>query len=106
MDEANQPGSASVVLEDELIFTLADLSGACRVHAETVIALVEEGVLEPQGEDTQHWRFTGANLRRAQAALRLQRDLGVNLAGAALALDLLDEIQILRARVATLERSP
>lgn len=106
MNEENQRGSVGVVLEEELIFTLADLSGACRVHTETVVALVDEGVLEPQGADTQHWRFTGASLRRAQAALRLQQDLGINLAGAALALDLLDEIQMLRARVAALERSP
>jgi chaperone modulatory protein CbpM len=33
-----------------------------------------------------------------RCALRLERDLGVNLAGAALALDLLDELNRLRAR--------
>ena len=32
-------------------------------------------------------------------AWRLQRDLGVNLAGAALALQLLDEVQTLRAQI-------
>jgi len=32
-------------------------------------------------------------------ASRLQRDLGVNLAGAALALQLLDEIETLRAHI-------
>jgi chaperone modulatory protein CbpM len=32
-------------------------------------------------------------------ALGLQRDLGINLAGAALALQLLDEVEALRARL-------
>lgn len=98
------PRGGGVILEEELSFTLAELSGACRVHAETLVALVEEGVLDPEGEDALHWRFTGTNLRRAQMALRLQRDLGVNLSGAALALELMEEIEALRARLATLDR--
>lgn len=93
------------MLEEELSLTLAELSGACRVHAEMVVALVEEGVLDPQGEDTLHWRFSGSNLRRARMALRLQHDLGVNLSGAALALELMEEIDALRARLAALDRS-
>ena len=36
-------------------------------------------------------------------AHRLQRDLGLNLAGVALALELLDEIEALRSRISALE---
>jgi chaperone modulatory protein CbpM len=46
--------------------------------------------------DASEWRFSGAALRRARIALRLERDLGVNLPGVALALDLLEELQRLR----------
>lgn len=99
------PQGRGAILEEELSFTLAELTGACRVHAEMVVALVEEGVLDPQGEDPLQWRFSGVNLRRARMALRLQRDLGLNLSGAALALELMDEIDALRARLAALERS-
>jgi len=35
-------------------------------------------------------------LKRLQIAIRLQQDLGVNLAGSALVLDLLEEMQALR----------
>jgi chaperone modulatory protein CbpM len=42
-------------------------------------------------------------MRRATVSLRLQRDLGVNLAGVALALQLLDEVEALRARINALE---
>jgi chaperone modulatory protein CbpM len=36
-------------------------------------------------------------------ALRLKRDLGVNIAGAALAIDLLEELEELRARLQRFE---
>jgi chaperone modulatory protein CbpM len=42
------------------------------------------------------WRFSGTALRRARTALRLQRDLEINLPGVALALELLEEIDKLR----------
>lgn len=64
-----------------------------------IVALVDEGVLTPSGPTPAHWRFTGVHLHRAGVAVRLQRDLGINLAGAALALHLLDEMETLRAQL-------
>lgn len=92
-----------IIVDDETELTLAELSRACSVHAEWVISLVEEGILEPFGTNPSHWRFTGASLSRARTARRLQRDLDVNLAGVALALELIDEIESLRCRLAGLE---
>ena len=86
-----------IVLEEQVELTLAEVSRSCSVHAEYIIELVEEGVLAPVGRDPRGWRFTGSQIRRASIALRLQRDLGVNLAGVALALELLDELNALRA---------
>jgi chaperone modulatory protein CbpM len=88
-----------IILEEQVELTLAEMSRSCAVHAEYIIELVEEGVLAPVGRDQRAWRFTGGQVRRASIALRLQRDLGVNLAGVALALELLDELNGLRARV-------
>ena len=62
-------------------------------------ALVDEGLISPEGNVPEHWRFSGMQLRRARVAVRLQRDLGVNTAGAALALQLLEEIDVLRAQL-------
>jgi len=88
-----------VVVEEEIQFTLADLCRACRADSAQVIVLVDEGVLEPAGSSPEDWLFSGPSLRRARAALRLARDLELNVAGAALVLDLLDEIEILRSRL-------
>ncbi len=94
-----------IVLDDEAEFTLGELCRACSMHAEWLIGLVEEGILEPSGSDRAHWRFTGVQLRRARMVFRLQRDLDINLAGAGLALNLIDEIDALRARLEVLERT-
>lgn len=87
------------VLEEEVELTLGELCHACRVPAERVFELVAEGVVEPLGRNPARWRFRGVSVRRARCVLRLERDLGVNLAGAALALDLLEELEAMRARL-------
>jgi chaperone modulatory protein CbpM len=85
--------------EEQFQLTLADLCRACAVHAERIVELVDAGVLEPEGREPARWIFDGASLHRALAALRLQRDLEMNLAGVALTLELLDEINALRGRL-------
>jgi chaperone modulatory protein CbpM len=91
------PGKTVVVLDEEEI-SLADLTRTCRVHAEWVMELVEEGVIEPRAPAPQ-WRFSATTIVRVQKARRLQDDLGVNLPGVALALELLDRIDALEARL-------
>lgn len=88
-----------LVVEEELHLTLFELCQASSVPEPEIRAWVGEGVLEPMGGAPEEWRFAGASLRRALIALRLSRDLEVNLAGIALALDLLDEITALRSRL-------
>jgi chaperone modulatory protein CbpM len=85
------------VLEDYDLISIGDLCRSCTVEIETVTLLVDEGILDPVGSDVETWQFTVTSLRRVKTAIHLQRDLGVNLAGAALALELLD-------RIAELER--
>ena len=84
--------------EPEIELSLIELCQACRAPEEEVRTWVLEGVLEPSGDRPEEWRFTGSSLRRAQTAFRLSRDLEVNLAGIALALNLLDEIAVLKSR--------
>lgn len=97
------PQLSGIILEEQTELSLADVCRACAVHAEYIIELVEEGVLVPVGREPISWRFTGTHMRRATVSVRLQRDLGINLAGVALALQLLDEVEALRARINALE---
>ena len=92
-----------IIVEEATEFTLGELSRACGKPAEWILALVEEGVIEPVGADQTHWRFRGHCLRRVRIVQRLQSDLGLNLEGAALALELLEEVETLRNRLAAIE---
>lgn len=94
-----------LILEDQTELSLDDLCRACAAQAERIVELVDEGLLTPAHTVPGEWRFTGVHVQRARVALRLESDLGVNLAGAALALELLDELDTLRARVQRLEAS-
>ncbi len=87
------------VLDEMVSLSLDELCRAGRVHREWIQQLVDEGILDPSGGDHNDWCFSGTSLRRVQTVWRLQHDLGVNLAGAALVLDLMDEIASLRARI-------
>ena len=88
------------ILEEESALTLAELCWTCQTPAETIIRMVSHGVIAPiEGNSSRHWRFHRSDLIRADKALRLKRDLGINLAGTALALELLDEIDALKTKL-------
>ncbi len=87
------------VLSEELRLTLRDVCHICGTSEDIVIEMVREGVVEPVDSTPAKWRFSGVAVARIQTALRLQRDLEVNLPGAALALDLLEEIERLKRRM-------
>lgn len=67
-----------------------------------IAELVDHGVLEVRGPTPTRWRFDEHALSRLLRARRMQRDLGLNPAGIALALELSDEVRRLRQRVRTL----
>ena len=93
-----------VVIDADSRLTLAQLCRLCAVHADYVIELVEEGVIQPYGEEVTQWHFPGLSIQRTRKARRLQADLGINLAGVAVILQLLDEVDYLRLRIKDLER--
>jgi len=88
-----------IIIEEQQRLSLRELCDACAVHAEFITELVNEGVIEPAGMERAHWVFSGISLTRIRTAKRLQHDLGINLAGVALALELLDEVQLLRSQL-------
>jgi chaperone modulatory protein CbpM len=92
-----------ILLDEQAELSLQDLCHACSTSTEWVIELVDEGVLEPIGQDHSHWRLSGPSLLRARAAMRMQQDLQINLAGIALALDLMEEMETMRERLRRFE---
>lgn len=89
----------AVVVEGDSAFTLPSLCRACGLESTQLIDLVDEGVLQPLGGSPETWVFAGPALRTALAARRLMRDLEIDCASVALVLDLLAEIDALRAQL-------
>lgn len=85
-----------VVLNETTRCTLPDICALCGVTTEIIHEMVEEGIITPEGQSALEWQFTSLAIKRVQTAMRLQRDLHVNLPGCAVALDLLDELEELR----------
>ena len=84
------------IFEEVTVLTTDELGRLCTVEVQRIVELVDEGILSAATDASGEWRFDASCLRRARTALRLQEDLGLNLAGVALAVELLDEIAALR----------
>ena len=85
---------------DEACLTLQELCDACAVEPVWVIRHVEEGLLSPMTGAVTSWRFTSASLMRTRRMRSLERDFDAVPELAALMVDLMEEIDRLRARVA------
>ncbi len=86
-----------IVLDDSTTWGITEICTLCRVENELIHEMVSEGLVIPEGSSPDNWRFNGLAIKRIQITVRLQNDLRVNLPGAALVLDLLEELEELRA---------
>src|ERR1700722_15622909 len=81
--------------------TLAELCEAYHISPQLIAEIVDFGVVEPLS-DTDDLHFNQNDLRRIRTIIRLQHDLELNIAGAALVVDLIEELETMRARVEVL----
>jgi len=92
------PVASGVCLGEEAWLELDEFALACGVEVQFVRTLVDEGLVQLPVE-APLWRFGGDELARVLRILRLQRDFEANLQSVAVMLDLLDEIDRLRAEL-------
>jgi chaperone modulatory protein CbpM len=98
MSPSDDKPIAGTLFDETAMMSLRDLSRICSVDERHIVEFVEEGVLNVI-EVRSEWHFTGDALRRARLAVRLERDLELNLAGVALAVELIEEIEQLRRQL-------
>lgn len=82
----------------------SDICRLCRLELEVVVELAELGLVAPRGQAPEVWQIPAAALPRLAAVARLMRDLGINVSGAALAVELLEAQRDLERRIRGLER--
>lgn len=74
------------------------------ISAQDLTEMVSHGIVKPQDRQASEWRFEEAVVAEIARAARLQRDLQIDWAGVALALELLDELAELRRENEALRR--
>lgn len=106
MTHKDQILTVEVTDDNGNIFTLREVCERGDCHAEFVIKLVNYGIISPVEDITEarEWQFDVEALARLQKAMRLQRDLKLNLPGLAVSLDLIDEVNDMRREVARLNQ--
>ena len=89
----------TTLLDESVSLGFSEFCTLCRVKDDLIHEMIHEGVLIPEGNSQENWRFNGLAVKRIHVTLRLQNDLGINLPGAALALNLLEELEELRSQL-------
>jgi chaperone modulatory protein CbpM len=82
----------------------AEICQLCRLDLEAVLELATLGVVSSRERAPGEWQVPATALPRLRIVGRLMRDLGVNVSGAALAVELLEAQRELERRLRHLER--
>ncbi len=93
------------ILSEDPKLALNEICETCGLPEAKIKAYIEEGVVEVRGDDITRWRFSEISVVRIQKAYRLERDLRLNPAGAALALELMSQIEELKNQITRLQRT-
>ena len=91
----------TVTVVAEAMLTLDEFARACAVSPQWVLERVHEGMLTELAANTAtgEWRFSVRDLRRARHMRAFERDFDAVPELAALVVDLMDELAVLRARI-------
>ena len=79
--------------------TIRQVCAVCAIEEEWIVRHVQEGLFPVSGTTVTEWRFSSADLRRAQRMRALERDFDAAPELAALMADMLEEMDQLRARL-------
>lgn len=90
--------AVGVCLTEEHALELEAFAAACGTDAQFVSLLVDEGLLQPVAAEPP-MRFGGEELARVRRICRLQRDFDANLQSVAVMMDLIDELDRLKAQL-------
>jgi len=82
----------------------SEICRLCRIELEDVRELAALGLVAARETVSGQWELAATALPRLRVVGRLMRDLGVNVSGAALAVELLEAQRALERRIRHLER--
>ena len=93
-----------VLIEETTSITFKEVCQKYNIPKELLIEMIEQGLFSSQSAPIEQTQLNLNDLHRMESAFRLHKDLGVNLPGVALALDLMEEIEEIRKELDILRR--
>jgi len=98
MSHAKRQSGDSVLVDEDARFGLTELARVCGTSTAVIEDLVLEGVLQPR-DPPGGGHYGAAEILRVRRVLRLQHTFEAPLPSVAVMLELLDEVERLRARL-------
>ena len=86
-------------MNKNVFYTTKAICTSHNLTDDAIEEMVYWGIAEPVGRVPGRWLFSQADYVRIGCATRLKRELDINIPGAALALDLLEELDKIRREV-------
>jgi MerR family transcriptional regulator/heat shock protein HspR len=84
---------------EEPVYVISVAAKLCEMHPQTLRGYEKLGLVNPRRSESRNLLYSEADIERLRQIQRLTRDLGVNLAGVEVILDLLDRMETLRAEM-------
>lgn len=85
-------------MNSNVFYTTKAVCASHRLTKETIAEMVSWGIAEPVGNKPEKWLFSQLDYDRIGCAIRFSEELDINIPGAALALELLDELDNIRQK--------
>ena len=89
---------------DEPVYLISVVSKILNIHPQTLRQYEREGLIKPSRTEGKMRLYSQRDIDRLKLILSLVRDLGVNLAGVEIILQLKEEIENLQKEIETLKR--
>lgn len=93
-----------VLIEETMTISFQEVCRKYHIPKELLLEMVEHGLFSNETTKAEHLQLNQKDLRKIESAFRLHRDLGINLPGVALALDLLEKIDQLNEELNILRK--
>ena len=94
----------AVMIDEDTSLTFVEVCQYYRLPESVLRQMIEHGLFQESSTRVKATRFDAPKLARVRSASRLRKDLGLNIPGVVLALELLDELEQLRQEIYILQR--
>ncbi|MDR3442769.1 MAG: chaperone modulator CbpM [Legionella sp.] len=93
-----------VLIEDSETISYTEVCHKYNIPKELLTEMMEYGLFSNQSSQIEQLKLNPQELKRIESAFRLHRDLGINLPGVVLAIELLEKIEHLDEELNILHR--